>query len=450
MTSSLPLDKWYVDETSEWTLDYPPFFAYFEYMLSLLVRLVDPAMLQLTNLNYSSSLCILVHRSTVLLSESILYYSLYKWLNGSSKQTHVVVVASILLNAGLIMVDNVHFQYNGFLFGVLIWSIVEMKRRPLVSALLFSVLIHLKHIYLYVAPAYFVYLLRSHVFQSSFDWFKRLVQLGSIVVGVTCVSLGPFVWNGTLMHVVKRLFPFKRGLCHAYWAPNVWALYAAVDRVLMMSARVLGWMQVDGEMSSMTRGVVGDVAFGVLPNIPPWFTFVATLISILPALVKLWFKPTVTKFQSTLVLCAFGSFLFGWHVHEKAVLIIILPLTLISHLHVDYYRAFVFASLAGQYALFPLLFGWQEVPIRLALLILWSLITFPPLSSLYPKPLLNHLEWIYLCGFLPLELYHIIGHQVLFGASLPFLPLLLISTYSTFGILYSWAILYRHHLISDN
>ena len=170
----------------------------------------------------------------------MLYRYVKSSLLGSKKQSHAAAL-SILLSPGLLIIDHVHFQYNGFLYGILVLSMVLARNNStlLLSGLLFAALLCLKHIYLYLAPAYFVYLLRAYCLgqRSSFPYFTirffNCVKLGVGIVAVFAAAFGPFAIWEQIPQVFSRLFPFSRGLCHAYWAPNVWAMYSFSDRVLI-------------------------------------------------------------------------------------------------------------------------------------------------------------------------------------------------------------------------
>lgn len=156
----------------------------------------------------------------------------------SSKAASHAAALSILLSPGLLIIDHVHFQYNGFLYGILVLSLVLAQKQStlLYSGCLFAALLCLKHIFLYLAPAYFVYLLRVYCLgpRSMLQIRPRnILKLGIGIISIFGLAFGPFVYMGQLEQLLSRLFPFSRGLSHAYWAPNMWAMYSFTDRVLI-------------------------------------------------------------------------------------------------------------------------------------------------------------------------------------------------------------------------
>ena len=241
ITHSLPISEWYYEKTSEWTLDYPPFFAYFEWALAQVARLVDPAMIRVFNLEYDSWQTIYFQRTTVILTELVLVFALQSFIESSplqSKRTAQVAAMSIILSPGLLIIDHIHFQYNGFMYGILVWSLVLARCRStlLSSGLVFAALLCFKHIYLYLAPAYFVFLLRAYCLSAKSVFrirFFNCIKLGGGIGAIFAAAFGPFAFMEQLPQMMSRLFPFSRGLCHAYWAPNIWAMYSFTDRVLI-------------------------------------------------------------------------------------------------------------------------------------------------------------------------------------------------------------------------
>lgn len=62
------------------------------------------------------------------------------------------------------------------------------------GTLYFALLLNLKHIYLYVAPVFVIWLLKSYCMNSG-QFFKRLFLLGSIIMITLIISFGPFVFQ---------------------------------------------------------------------------------------------------------------------------------------------------------------------------------------------------------------------------------------------------------------
>ena len=83
ITYSLPLHEWYHENTSEWTLDYPPFFAYFEYLLACIAVYFDPRMVQISKVAYMSEMTLLFQRTSVIMTDLLLVVALWRYVHSS-------------------------------------------------------------------------------------------------------------------------------------------------------------------------------------------------------------------------------------------------------------------------------------------------------------------------------------------------------------------------------
>ena len=246
-------------------------------------------MLKISSQPYESHQTVLFQRFTVILTDLFYYYAVSQWsqiilnvkkfrfpMNDIWLHPKVMIPMLFLWNPGLLIVDHIHFQYNGLLSGFFLLSMARMvQHRHLESAFWFAILLNFKHIYLYAAPAYFIYLLRNYCFDKQLNFnIKNFIRLSSVVAVVFLFSFGPFIWLRQLDQVLSRLFPFKRGLSHAYWAPNFWALYNTVDKVMIVI------FKTTSSQASMTGGLVQQFDHQVLINITPPLTLVLTGIAI--------------------------------------------------------------------------------------------------------------------------------------------------------------------------
>ncbi|KAK7319112.1 hypothetical protein RJT34_03825 [Clitoria ternatea] len=472
LTHSLPLSQWYFDETSPWTLDYPPFFAYFERFLSFFAHLIDPQIVHLEEgLNYSSNKVVYFQRVTVILSDLSLLYGVYRLTRNLDSRKQKLIWSLVIWSPMLFIVDHMHFQYNGFLLGILLISLSYLEEgRDVLGGFFFAVLLCFKHLFAVAAPVYFVYLLRHYCWGGMVRGFSRLLIMGGVVAAVFISAFGPFFHLGQIQEVIRRLFPFGRGLCHAYWAPNVWVFYIMSDKGLAFIFRKLGF-NIQTPEASFTAGLVGDSSpFSVLPQITPLMTFIMVLLALSPCLFKAWKNPRPQMISRWVAYAYTCGFLFGWHVHEKASLHFVIPLATVAAQTPEDARHYFLLSIVSCYSIFPLLFEAQEYPIKVLLLLLHSILMCSGFSAQFydgietrvptahPKKKVDQfgtegnssgavkkggfvvgwVERIYLVGLVVVEIWGQFLHPLLLGDKLAFAPLMLISIYCAFGIMYSW------------
>ena len=174
-------------------------------MLSQFARLVDPEMLVVDHLGYASAGTVLFQRVSVIVVDVVLFLATRSFCSKyPEERARKVVLLLTLTNAGLLLVDHVHFQYNGVMLGLLVYSLALVQQgRFVFGGMVYAALLNMKHIFIYVAPVFFIYLLSEKCFSavaatdsspaSSRFNLPAFLELATAVLSVCAVSFGPFV-----------------------------------------------------------------------------------------------------------------------------------------------------------------------------------------------------------------------------------------------------------------
>lgn len=108
ITGSVSWWRWYLENSSPspWLLDYPPLFAWWQWLLAFPAQLFDPKMLLTSSLNYTSDATIIFQRGSVIFGDLLLAWalSIFERLHVQNNRSQTLLL--MLLMPGFIIVDR--------------------------------------------------------------------------------------------------------------------------------------------------------------------------------------------------------------------------------------------------------------------------------------------------------------------------------------------------------
>ncbi len=341
-------------------------------------------------------------RATVIASEYLVYIPAAIVFNrklaqqrGVGKWESWIALTAILMQPATILIDHGHFQYNTVMLGSVVASMSSLlSDRYLWACVFFVSALCFKQMALYYAPAIFAYLIGVCVLPKlqigrfmglavittlSFALIFAPLLLGSLYdnyrgfsppldikdrqVSPLFSQILPYIGSNSYLYsgllqftqIIYRIFPFARGLFEDKVA-NVWCAIHTIHKLNTYPIPLLQRVSL-----------------------------LSTIVAILPACMTISTSPKKELMPWAFASCAWGFFLCSFQVHEKSVLLPLLPMTMMlggdGGLGVEI-RAWVgWANMLAVWTLFPLL---KRVELRVpyfVLTLLWAyLMGLPPTS----------------------------------------------------------------------
>jgi alpha-1,3-glucosyltransferase len=337
-------------------------------------------------------------RATVLVSEYISYVPAiviflrrYTRLEGVNVWEGSIALVAILMQPGTVLIDHGHFQYNTVMLGFTAATLSSMVAgRPLWGCVFFVGALGFKQMALFYAPAVFAYLLGICLFPrvniirflaialttaAAFAVLYLPFLLGvayDIYTGVSFKGLPlpplmeslPINWDTSAWYYpialqmtqsIHRIFPFSRGLFEDKVA-NIWCTIHTFHKLHRYPIELLQRLAL-----------------------------LATSAAILPPCLIIFFQPRRQLLLLAFAAVSWGFFLCSYQVHEKNVLLPLLPMTLLLGGRdglLPSTRAWVgLANMLGVWTMFPLLKRDELRVPYFVISLLWAyLLGLPPVS----------------------------------------------------------------------
>lgn len=316
ITINLPVSDWYFNTTSNdllyWGLDYPPLTAYVSYLFGRAAHITEPAMVELTSSRgYESTTSKVFMRTSVLLCDVALFipaiYAMSRAIYGNEQWSRrMAFMLLVLLQPAILLIDHGHFQYNNVCLGFTALGVaLILQGHEFLGSICYCLALNFKQMALYYAPAFGVFLLARCLYRKMciFHLLKLAVAVIATFVLMwfpLCVYSSPKeTCVSTVAQVVHRIFPFGRGLFEDKVA-NFWCI---ADFVLKIRRHVTPALQM---------------------RLCTVMTFIGFSPSIIDLLRR---KPTNLRFVLSLAICSLSFFLFSFQVHEKTILLPLLPIS---------------------------------------------------------------------------------------------------------------------------
>lgn len=402
ITINLPVSHWYFHDLQWWGLDYPPLTAYHSWALGKVGDLIDPSWfaLHLSRGLDDPSLKVFM-RSTVAVSEYLIYVPavvicarhLARSYNINSWESSIALTA-ILMQPATILIDYGHFQYNTVMLGFVAATISSMLAgSPAWSCVFFVASLGFKQMALFYAPAVAAFLAGSCLFPRIN--IVRFINLAIVTVLSFALLFLPLM-AGTFYDTLRKVqlpadaqtppllksLPFELSISAPYY-PYVFQLAQSIHRIFPFArglfedkvANVWCAIHASGvhKLHQYDQGLLSQAALAL------------TLASILPACLIIFFKPRKELVPLAFASTAWGFFLCSYQVHEKNVLLPLLPMTFLLATEDGLkpaVRAWVgYANILACWTLFPLLARDQLRMPYAVLTLLWAyLLGLPPFS----------------------------------------------------------------------